>query len=468
MTLPRLSPAALYTLAAVGLLAAAAAGAVGGGNETPTDAFEGAAAGMAGLLLVIVSMLARPAWPISLGLAAAVFSGHWDEMGIPAPIDRILIFSGIASALIRQWQARPRGLKTRPIDWLLVVVGAYALCSALLAGTLAESSPRFNLLDRFSLVAFVLFFVAPFAFREVRDRQILLGTLVALGGYLGLTALVETVGPRGILVPRYIDDPLVGTHFERARGPFAEAAANGMILYACAAAAVIAALTWRDRRLKGIALAVAGLCLLGTLLTVTRSIWIGTIAGSILALLAARESRRYVPAAVAGGAAIVLLAFAAIPGLQQQASERRENDRPVWDRQNSNAAALRMIEEKPTFGFGWGTYRVKSVDFYRQSEDIPLTFIRDVHSVYLSNAVELGLLGAGLWAIALIWAVGGAITRRGPPDLRPWKIGLIATLTMYLVVAGVTPLSFTLPTLLLWGWAGMCWIDPPRSGTAQP
>ena len=468
MTARPIPRAALYAAAALALVAAAAAGAARAGTSTPTDAFEGALAAMAALLLVVVSVLTRPAWPLSLGLALAVFSGHWDEMDVPLAVDRLLVFSAVVSVLAREWRAKPEGLRTQPIHWLLAVTAVYALGSALFAGTLDQSSPRFNLLDRFSLIAFVLFFVAPFAFREARDRQILLGTFVALGGYLGLTALIETTGPRGILVPRYIDDPFIGTHFDRARGPFAEAAANGMLLYACAIVSVIAALSWRDRRLRGIAIAVAGLCLLGTLLTVTRSVWLGTIAGSIAALLVARETRRYVPSAIAAGAAIVLIAFATIPGLQEQASERRSNDRPVWDRQNSNAAALRMLEEKPAFGFGWGTFRVRAIDYYRQSEDIPLTFIQDVHSVYLNNAVELGLVGAGLWAFALIWAIGGAITHRGPPELRPWKIGLVGFTCMYLVVAGTTPLSFTLPTLVIWTWAGMCWIGPRRHSIAQP
>ena len=68
------------------------------------------------------------------------------------------------------------------------------------------------MLDRLSLVGFVLFFVAPKAFREESDRHILLGTLVALGAYLGLTALFETVGPDALVVPDYISDPSVGTH----------------------------------------------------------------------------------------------------------------------------------------------------------------------------------------------------------------------------------------------------------------
>jgi O-antigen ligase len=236
-----------------------------------------------------------------------------------------------------------------------------------------------------------------------------------------------------------------------------------MLLYGCAIASVIAALTWTDRRLRNIAIAVAALCLLGTLFTVTRSVWIGTIVGSVAALSAAKETRRFVPSAIIAGVAVVLVAFATIPGLQQQAEERRNNDRPVWDRKNGNSAALRMIAEKPTFGFGWGTYRTKSFSYYRQADDYPLTSIRDLHSVYLNNAVELGLLGAGLWLFALAWGIGGGITNRGPPDVRPWRIGLIGLTCMYLVVAGTTPLSFTLPTLLIWTWAGICWIETRHS-----
>ena len=459
MTLPRIPPGALYPVAALGLAFAAAAGAYRAGTATPAEALQGALAGMAGLVVVVVSFFARPAWPLSIGIALSMFSGHWGDADVPIALDRLFLFSGIASAAFRQWRSEG-GLHARPIDCLLMVVGGYALFSAILAGTIGESSPRFNLLDRFSLVAFALFFLAPYAFREARDREIFLGTFVAVGGYLGITALIETVGPRGILIPRYIDDPLVGIHFDRARGPFAEAAANGMILYACVIFAVIAALTWRDGRLKKLALAVAALCLLGTLLTVTRAIWIGTIAGSIVALFAARETRRFLPAVLIAGAAMVLVSFAAIPGLAEQAEERRENDRPVWARQNSNAAALRMLEEKPTFGFGWGTFREKNLEYYRQADDYPLVIIRDVHNLFLGNAVELGLLGAGLWLFALVWAVGGAITRRGPPELRPWKIGLLGMTCIYIVVGSTTPLSFTMPTLLLWTWAGMCWLEP--------
>ena len=53
-----------------------------------------------------------------------------------------------------------------------------------------------------------------------------------------------------------------------------------------------------------------------------------------------------------------------------------------------------------------------------------------------------------------LW-VGGSILRRGPPELRPWKIGLIAVFAAWLVIANTTPMSLAMPTLLLWTWAGV-------------
>lgn len=423
----------------------------------PVSAFEVAAALVALVGGMVLALSARPAWPLSVGLALTAFSGHWHDMGIPVPLDRLLLAAGILSALVRRWRTTPVGLRTRPIDWLLVVVALYATCSAVLAGTLDDSGARFVLLDRFSLLGFVLFYVAPSAYAEERDRRILLGVLVALGAYLGLTALFETVGPRSLLFPRYIDDPAVGIHFDRARGPLAEAAGNGLALYACAVAAVIAAATWRQPQVRRLAAAIAVLCLLGTLFTLTRSVWLGAAGGTFMALLAARGTRRYALPALAGGGLAVALVLIMVPGFAAHAERRRTDARPLWDRYNSNAAAQRMVDARPAFGFGWGRFASESGRYYRQGPDYPLTGVRDLHNVYLSNVVELGLVGTGLWLAALLAAIGTGILRRGPPSLRPWQVGLVAVATCYALAAAATPLGFALPTLLLWAWAGLTW-----------
>jgi O-antigen ligase len=78
-----------------------------------------------------------------------------------------------------------------------------------------------------------------------------------------------------------------------------------------------------------------------------------------------------------------------------------------------------------------------------------------VHNVFLSHGAELGIVGSVLWLCGLLGAVGGAILRRGPPELFAWRLGLVAVFVAFLVVAMLGPLSYPFPNLLLWIWAGV-------------
>jgi O-antigen ligase len=420
---------------------------------------EQAGVAVLGALALVVLFSVRPAWPLSVGLALTVFSGHWAELGSHFAFDRTLLATGFVSMLVRERWGRPDALRTRPVHWLLIVVAGFAVTSALVVGTMDERPARFALLDRLSLIGFALFFIAPMAYREARDRQILVGVMLALGAYLGLTAILETTGPRSLVVPHYITDPSVGIHINRARGPFAEAAANGLALYTCAVVAAIAVTTARSRALRTTAGVVGVLCLLGSVLTVTRAIWLSAAIATVVAMLMTPATRRLLVPGVALAAVGVLLAFAVIPGLEARAGRRAGADRPLWDRENSNAAALRMVEDKPLTGVGWARYSRESLEYYRQSPDHPLTLVRDVHNVYLRSAVELGLAGALLWLFALLYAIVGGILHRGPPELRPWRVGLTAIAVAYAVTALTTPLSFLFPTLALWTFAGIGWVS---------
>lgn len=463
----RASRPLVAAIAAMLALSAVAVFAVGvHRGTTSVDSFQRAAGLLAALPAVYIAFHVRPAWLVSGGLALAVFNSHWSNLGIGLALDRLVLATGLIAVIVRE--RRTHRLTTRPIDWLLMLVGLYALCSAVLAGTLGDSQARFALLDRFGLLPFFLFFVAAYAFREERDRRILLGTLVAVGAYLGIVALLETTGPRALIIPHYINDPAVGIHYGRARGPFTESVADGLVMFACGTAAAMALAIWRDRRARVFAGAVVVLCGLGALFTVTRSVWIASIGGGSVALLAARETRRYFVPLLLFGTLLIVGALAVVPGLRSHVTERKNDQAPLYDRRNSNDAAVRMIDAKPLLGFGWGRYQTDSLDYYRQALDYPLTEVRNVHNVFLANAVELGLLGAGLWVITLLLVFGRAILRRGPPELHPWRIGLIAVFISYVVCAFVTPLGYALPTLLLWTWAGICWADVRGLLGAEP
>jgi O-antigen ligase len=161
-----------------------------------------------------------------------------------------------------------------------------------------------------------------------------------------------------------------------------------------------------------------------------------------------------------GGAIAVALAFAVVPGLTAKADARGSDLRPVWDRLNTNAAALRMLEDRPALGFGWGSFEQGSLPYLRQADRYPLTgYGIPVHNVLLGNAVALGAVGMAVWLTAWCWALMGPLRRFGSrfPELDAWRAGLVALILHWLVVSLFTPVAYPLPIMLLWVWAGIVW-----------
>ena len=178
-------------------------------------------------------------------------------------------------------------------------------------------------------------------------------------------------------------------------------------------------------------------------------------------MVASPYTRRYLVPVAAASLIVVFGALSVVPGLRHDADKRSNDKRPIWDRRNANAAALRMIDAKPLFGFGWGQFRAKAANYHRINDQNRLTRADlQEHNVFLSNAVELGLIGVTIWGLALVCAIGGAILRRGPPELTPWRIGMVAIATQWFVVANFVPLGYAFPNALLWLWAGIASARP--------
>jgi O-antigen ligase len=449
----------LLPLAAVPVVALLAfAVAQGASAPTTADGFESALGIVALAGLAVAAVVAPASWTLTGALVLSLFQAHWSLMGVPVSVDRFAVLFAIAVVLVRERRKRDGALATRPIDWMLVLVGLYALGSAWLGGGLDAREARFDLIDRLGLIPFAVFFVAPFAFRTERDRRVLLGALVGIGAYLGVTALLETVGPDALIVPHYITDPAQGIHADRARGPFLDAGANGVALYACAVACVMAFLQWRSRRWRRVAVVVGLLCVLGVVFSLTRVVWLAAAIATPVGLACTRETRRFLAPAVGSVVVVVAIALVAIPGFAGKVDARRnDNTETFWARKNSNAAALRMVEDRPLLGFGWGRFGDESPPYYRQARDYPMTLLAHLHNVYLENTVELGIVGASLWLAAVALAIGGAILRRGPPELRMWKLGLVAVAVAELTGWATAPADYVMPTLLLWLWAGVAW-----------
>ncbi len=456
------------------------------------------------LLLLLGAILWElpPALMLCGAIALTTFSGNWTQLGLPGfPFvpDRILVLGALLALLLRSpGAARLPHLKLRAVHLLLLATVVYATASATLAGTLGSQVTVFALLDRLGVIPFLMLLVAPAIFAGPRERNWLLATLVGLGAYLGLTAIFETIGPQAMVFPRYIHHVDVARGIAEAVGPFAAVVSEGFGCYACAVAAIIAFFQWRGRW-RWIAAAVAVVALFGSFLSLERGVWIGTAAGGVAVALYAREVRRWLIPAAAACAVVVTTVLALSPTLGAASSSRLHDLYPVWDRQNQTAAALRMIEAKPLFGFGWNNYANTATDYFQLARTYPLTGYPSalnvqfdnsragngalrvtsrggvtgaLHNSYLSYAVELGLVGACLWLVALLWGLGGAIFSRGSPELRPWRLGLLALTVCFLVIAAVDPLSQNFTQLLLWTWAGViiagAEIQPPAGGQITP
>jgi O-antigen ligase len=340
------------------------------------------------------------------------------------------------------------------VHLVLAALVAYAGASAVFATTLTRNEPFFALLDYLGIIPFLLFLVAPAAFPTRRERALLLGTLAGTGLYLGVTAILETVGPAWLVFPRYIMDPGVGIHFGRARGPFVEAAGDGLAMIFCGVAAAVAFAGRRHRLLALIALAA---CAVGIVFTLTRQIWLAAIVATLMTMVARRGLRVWlVPTAFAGALAVAAI-FSFVPGFSGRADSRLADRNPVWDRLNSDEATLRMIGERPIQGFGWYSFAERGRPYYRLAPDRPLTTVGRPHNVFLAYGAELGVPATLAWIAALLVAIGGGLRRRGPPDLDRWRAGLVTVACAWFVVANFTPMGYAFDHAVLWLWAGLCW-----------
>jgi len=390
-------------------------------------------------------------WCFVLALPLAAFSGSWELLGIKIGPDRILFAAGLVLLLLDPWAWRERRL--RPLHLIVLATLVWTAVSASASGTLDTSYGFFAFLDRLA-IPFLLMLLAPMVFRTSHRRDLLLRVLVVLGLYLGLTAVLEQLAP-AYVIPRYIVDPAVGIQFGRARGPFVESVADGLVMVACGFASILG-IQRLGRGWRVLSWAAVLLCTAGTLFTLTRAIWVGAVLGLLVAGLSGPRRRNALPIVVVTLALGVGLLLAISPALRNATIERAGNERSVLDRQNVNAAGLRAAEQHPLTGIGWARWLDVGQNYVRQAPDYPLTNTDiEVHNVPLARAVELGIPGAALWLACVIAGPGLGAVRRSHGDLESWRLVLIGAGVAWIVACMLGPVPYALPNQLVFLLAGI-------------
>jgi O-antigen ligase len=226
-----------------------------------------------------------------------------------------------------------------------------------------------------------------------------------------------------------------------------------MALCTCGVAAALAlreALRARRRLLAFAAALVLPLCAASIVMTLQRTIWIGSAAAVVMVVLLEPKVRWPVFTAGVVAGLLVVVTLIAVPGLHTKATDRTADQETVWDRKNLNNAALAMAEARPLTGFGWHRFSDRSASYFWQADTYPLTAnTRVVHDAILANAAELGLPGTLLWVFGIAGMVLTALRAPMWRDAVPWRAGLLGISIVLLALALFTPMLEPWPLLAL-------------------
>ncbi|HXJ91075.1 MAG TPA: O-antigen ligase family protein [Candidatus Binatia bacterium] len=360
----------------------------------------------------------------------------------------VLVVGVIGKALVSKHKAVPFERASWPMIALTMVMLISLIGRPIDDETLGVLGAKY-------LFPFTLFHVAKHVFtgeKEVRRFEVF--ALVVLT-YLSFTAIAFLLGAHALVFPKFILDPNLGYHVERARGPFLQAVANGVSLNMLA---LLVLHGYRRGSLRSVkTVIVLGSVPLAILATMTRAVWL-SFAGSVLALLMLSRNRRLrlsLGILLALGAGGLALAMSATQ-LGAAVDDRVSQDAPVEYRKAVYAGGWRMFLDRPLMG--WGFHQMpaelpKYVDEFHEKLLYP-------HNTYLEVAVENGLLGLSLY-MWLMWELLrlGSSRLRGqkPHDLlnsefhRMWPIFL----AVYCVNAAVVVMSYQFVNGLLFSVAGI-------------
>ncbi len=311
-------------------------------------------------------------------------------------IDRVTFVLLVVGVAGRAVVTRRRLLIVERATWPMIGLTLLALTSVV--GQPFDDH-TWSLLGAKFIVPFTLFHLAGLVFREERQlRQFELFALVVLG-YLCLTSIAFLAGAKSLIFPRFILDPSLGHHADRARGPLLQAVANGVSLNLLGVLALHAALRGRIRGL--VAAALLASLPVAILATMTRAVWLSFVASvGVLILRSHNRAPRRICVAVAIMAALGVLATLSSDDQRRALVDRFEESGPVDFRQAVYAGAWEMFLEKPLIG--WGVNQMpeelaRHVSGYREKELYP-------HNTYLELLVEHGILGLALY-VWLMWEI---------------------------------------------------------------
>jgi O-antigen ligase len=265
----------------------------------------------------------------------------------------------------------------------------------------------------------VAFLFARFYIRHPRDMRLVFTTIFFLGVYISITAFFEFFGIRALVFPRYISDPNIMIHIERARGPFLNAAFNGVAIifgFICG----LHLLAEKKGPARALYLALLSLMPPAIFFTQTRSAYLGFFVALALFLCCYRTRFAKWKAFALPVALFTAFIIASIPRMGSEDRraggiaqlEQIEIRMALFDRSLSIAAM------SPLFGVGMGQFiPVSKGNFPGEAASSALQEELQ-HFHVLGLLAELGIAGALLYLlfVVLVFRVLLRLRRRLPAE----------------------------------------------------
>jgi putative inorganic carbon (HCO3(-)) transporter len=325
-------------------------------------------------LVALGAAIYRPA----LGLAVLMFTYPFDLTTFVGPL-KVTTSYALFAILIGVWVAReilpnPPGWQRTALDWPVVLFAAASYLSLLaLSGNYSDQLVALMK----ATGGFLLFFIATQSLRTKADVWLVLVAVVATG----VLQSIETILP-------VVNGTTVVSDATRATGTVNEPNDFAGYLVLVAPLALAAGLTSGRRWLTiagGIGTLLFGMALIATL---SRSGWLGMVAGVIALAFLLPQRRRHI-LMIGGG----ILAAVFIAGFAGPVADRLGNQAgdspidtfmarvPIW------SAAVAMFIQHPIFGVGVDNFQ-NYIDSYN-----PDLGVNIAHNLFLNIAAERGILG---------------------------------------------------------------------------
>jgi O-antigen ligase len=419
-----------------------------------------------GVSLALIAMLALAGLVVLLSLppaglflgwlaVAPIFADSAQASALGrAGILAIYTAPAILLAVLAATRARP-GATLSYVEFMPAAFVAYVLASIFFTSDALQTNPAGTMRFFFVMVALgpLLYYFLTIGPGSAVSREKLLAVLMIGGVVQGCLALVEAAthwNPWGYTSWQ----SAVGG--ARAVATMANPGILGMFL-GVAIVIALAVLLWDGprslRRLSWLTLVFA---VPGLLVTLTRGPILATALAALVVLVLSRKRLASIAAIASLAVAVALL----WPSIRATAvyQERATESTTVLVRSGLQAWSLQLAEQKPLFGWGYGSFdRVKNTADLASIEGIPVRFLLGYtsHNTYLTMLVEIGAIGLLLYALPFLWFTGRGIVRARarPPDR--WLV-VAVVLSLLVIALSASTLDFrffsfaqVLPWLLL-------------------